>query len=432
MRRVAFLLCLLLALGAAPAALGGSKPPRTGFEERDGAGWTTHAEEIAFLRSVDRGSARASVSVIGRTRLGKPLHLVRVGHPSPRSADRARTRPVALFVCTQHGNEPAGREACLQWLRTLAFTRDSALVDLLTRWTVLFLPTANPDGREANTRENTSGVDINRDHLNVRSREGRAIGTLIRDWRPDVLVDLHEYGPGIPVLYDDDVLYLWPRNLNVDPQVYGLSKSLAVDYVGKGAEAAGFTSDEYGLYAVGDQDVAQTAGDQDEGILRNAAGLRHTIGILVETRVDMRPSPDELLGAPAVNLRRVASHGQAIADTVRFMREQEELIEQATVGARVRKTEEGRDRSAPVYFGGADNAPPEPEEKQFPPPCGYRLTAEQAWDVSRALGIHGIAWERVGDRVLVTMAQAAEPLIPLLLDERGARSAVVAEAVSDC
>ena len=83
------------------------------------------------------------------------------------------------------------------------------------------------------------------------------------------------------MLYDDDLLYLWPRNLNVDAQVHGLSKTLAIDYIGKGAEAAGYSSDEYGLYAVGDQDVSQQAGDGDEGIMRNAVGLRHSIGILL-------------------------------------------------------------------------------------------------------------------------------------------------------
>lgn len=404
--------------------------PQTPFERSDGATWTSHTDELKFLSAVDRASKRVQVSEIGRTVQKRPMHLVRVGHPAPRSVSQARTKPVVLFTCTQHGNEPAGREACLIWLRDLAFTNDRVLVDLLSRWTVLFVPTANPDGRAANIRENSKGTDINRDHLNLTSNEGKAIGRVIRDWHPDAVVDLHEYGPGIPVLYDDDVLYLWPRNLNIDPQVYALSKSLAIDYIGKGAEAAGFSSDEYGLLAVGDQDVAQTAGDQDEGILRNTAGLRHAIGILVETRVDMRASPDELISSSAVNLRRVESHKQAVRDTFRFMREQESIVELATEGAPIRKTKEGKERSAPVYFGGADNDSPEPGEIQDPPPCGYDISSQEAKRLRSVFDLQGIRSSARRGGVRISMGQSAEPLIPLLLDRRGSRSAATGKPLA--
>jgi hypothetical protein len=233
------MVCSAAAAATPMAADAAPKPPVTGFEDRGGASWTTHAEELAFLRAVDRLSPRTKISAIGSSELGRPMHLVRIGYPEPKGADAARTKPVALFLCSQHGNEPAPREGCLQMLRTLAFTSDPATLQLLETWTVLFIPSANPDGRAANTRENADGVDVNRDHLNLSSREARVISTVLRDWRPDVAVDHHEFGPGIPVLYDDDLLYLWPRNLNVDPQVHALSKTLAIDYIGAAGRARG-------------------------------------------------------------------------------------------------------------------------------------------------------------------------------------------------
>ena len=167
--------------------------------------------------------------------------------------------------------------------------------------------------------------------------------------------------------------------------------------------------------------------------MRNAVGLRHSIGILVETRVDMGASPEEVTSPSAVNRRRVASHiAGAIDNTLRFMREQESIVELATEGAPIRKAKEGKDRSAPVYFGGADNDPPEPSEIQDPPPCGYLLTSAQAKKVSRAFEIHGIRAERRGRRVVARMAQLAEPLIPLLLDGRGVRSAASGKALATC
>jgi hypothetical protein len=434
-RRVLVIAMLLLGVASVSAivpAASAAPPPRTGFEQRNGASWTTREEEVAFLAAIDEASERVRVFAAGSSELGRTMHLVRIGHPAPRTREAAVRQPVLLLVCTQHGNEPAGREACLQMIRTLGTTTDPATAKLLTRWTVIVVPSANPDGRAANTRENVKGVDINRDHLNLASREAQTIGRVIRDWRPDVLIDLHEFGPGIPVLYDDDLLYLWPRNLNVDPQVHAMSKTLAIDYIGAGAERAGYTADEYGLYAVGDQDVAQTAGDGDEGILRNTAGLRHTIGILIETKVDMRLSPDEALDSSAVNRRRVATHTRALRETVRFMREQEDLIVEATAGARVRKALEGQRRSAPVYFGGADNDPPDDAMVVDPPPCGYRLTGAQAAKLRPVLTLHAIETRRTFGGVTVSMGQGAEPLIPLLLDGRAARSSVSAQPMMRC
>ena len=44
------------------------------------------------------------------------------------------------------------------------------------------------------------------------------------------------------------------------------------------SEAAGYSADEYGQYEVADNDIQQSAGDGDEGIMRNAMGLRHALG----------------------------------------------------------------------------------------------------------------------------------------------------------
>lgn len=421
-------------MSGAPASAGDKEPPRTGFEESEGAEWTTHEQELSFLEAVDARSKRVEIEVIGKSVEGRPLHLVSVGHPAPKNAGAARQRPTTLFVCTQHGNEPAGREACLQTLRDLAFTDDPELEGQLKEQTILFIPTANPDGREANSRGNARDVDINRDHLNLRTPEAQAIAEVVRDWQPEPVVDLHEYGPSIPVLYDDEVLYLWPRNLNVDAEVHDLAKELAEGYIAVDSEEAGYSADEYGQYEVADQNVHQSAGGHDEGIARNLMGLRHTLGILVETAVteDPRNGPDEVISEAAVRLRRVAAHLVVSQSVLRFMRERGSEAVKTTSGAVKRKIEEGRTGSAPVYFGGADNQEPAEEDVVDPPPCGYLLSSEQATSLKQVLKLHGIRTERQGSNTFVSMAQAAEPLIPLLLDARGSRSATEGEPLSDC
>ena len=404
-------------------------PPRSEFEKSNGVNWTPHAAEVAFLKKVDEASPRVEMDVIGKTKGGRPLHLVRIGFPKPASRRDALKQPTTLFVCSQHGNEPAGREACLIRLRDLAFTKDAKLVAQLKTQTILFLPSANPDGRDADTRENLDGVDINRDHLNLASAEGKAMAGVVRDWQPEAVVDLHEYGPSIPVLYDDEALVLWPRNLNVDTKVHDQAKELALDYITADLEAAGYLTDEYGQYEVADNDIHQSAGDGDEGIARNAMGLRHSLGILVETRVDsdLRNGPSEMEDS-AVKMRRVVSHTVAIDAVLRFMRERGAKITDITRSARSKAVREGRLRNEPVYFGGADNAEPTEEQIVDPPPCGYKLSGADLTQLKKVLSLLDINHSGA----FVNMSQVSEPLIPLLLDERGTRHAVAAKPMGDC
>lgn len=425
----ASLVVLVLALAAAPAVAA----PVTGFEQRNGASWTTHEEELAFLGQVDRQSQRVKIEVIGRTAKGRPLHLVRVADDAP-SRREALREPTVLIVCSQHGNEPAGREACLKVIRDLAFAQDAATLELLATRSFLFVPAANPDGREANSRGNSEGVDINRDHLNLTTPEARAMAKVVRDWRPEVALDLHEYGPSIPGVYDDEVLYLWPRNLNIDDGVHDLAETLGREYVLPDSEDAGYSADEYGQYELAGNDIHQSAGDGDEGIMRNAMGLRHSLGVLVETAVteDPRNSPLELIDRSMVQRRRVDAHMAVTASVLRFIRERGGEAEDVTAGAAVRKAREGRDRSAPVFFGGADNQEPAPEDVVDPPPCGYRLTASQLGEHRTVLQLLGIRSRRSGGGAFVPMGQAAEPLIPLLLDPRGTRHSVDGAPVEDC
>lgn len=435
-RRLALVVALALpaALWQTGSALGQGGPPQTGFEQTNGASWTTHAEEVAFLQAVAAGSPRVRLEQIGTTLQGRPLHLVTVGEPAPGTLADAQAKPTIMYVCTQHGNEPAGREACLKALRDLAFTTDPTLVQQLRDTVFLFVPSANPDGRNANSRGNSQGVDINRDHLNLKTLEAKAIARVVRDWKPDLSIDLHEYGPGSPVLYDDDLLYLWPRNLNVERSIHDLAKSFAVDHVVPCAAAAGYTSDEYGQDAVADQNIQQTAGDQDEGIMRNTMGLRHSLGILFETAVSQSNNPQQIPteagSTPAQMRRRVTTHRTLIDCSLSWMRTKGAEVKRATDTAPLRKEGEGLAQNQPSYFGGADNTTPPTSEVVYPPPCYYRLTPAQATQSGTLRDLHGIQGVAQEDGTLrVPLGQPAEPVVPLLFDARGDRKELTATAV---
>ncbi len=418
MRLVKLVLC---ALALSVAGTGQALAQETGFEARGGADWTTAEEEQHYLAQLDEAERRLEVSQIGTTKQGRPIQLVQVDARRPRPQERVARRSSILFVCSQHGDEPSGREACLQLMRDVATSDDPELVADLRRTTLLFIPNANPDGRAANTRENADGVDVNRDHLAYATNEGRAIGETVRDYKPDLVHDLHEFN-SVPEVYDRQLLYLWPRNLNADQTVHDLSEQLSTEYVKEGVEEAGYSTGVYGIWLRNGQPLAQVAGDQDERILRNSSGLRHSLGILVETNLDPT-TPEEEADVKVLNLRRVDSQIVAAEESLNFFSELAVEVRRATRRAPRLKTIEGLEQEEPVFFGGADNVLPDADELDLTPPCRYDLDATQAAAAAPLFDVHDIQTEPLaGGGVSVPLGQPAEPFIPLVLDARALHS----------
>lgn len=426
----------------APVASAQDTPPTTTFEDNGGSDWTPRADEEAFLQTLGTQD-RVELTELGKTDAGTSMFLLNLGMPAPHSVEAAQDLPVEFHFCTQHGNEPAGREGCLRAARDLAYTDDPVLLEQMKNQVTLFVTTANPDGREANTRENSNGVDLNRQHLEVDETEVRILGRIIRDWKPAIAVDHHEYS-GIPLTYDDDLTILWPRNKNVHVPLRDMAVSYTVDFMKPCVLDKGYTMDEYGVQSVStpamDIDLAQTAGDHDDGISRNVGGLRHGIGILIESYVDLVSTP---LGTTMQ--RRVDSHVATIECTLDWMRANGQAVYDMSRESRAAKVLEGQNRSAPTFFDGQDEdttaealvvgSRAETTSLQDPPFCGFTLTAEQLSDVDVpiAFEVHGITSQTQADgSTFVSMAQEAEPIIGLLLDERGSRNLVDATGLDDC
>lgn len=93
-------------------------------------------------------------------------------HPNPetslwtRKAENSRS-PLTIFISAgMHGDEPAGPLALLSLLEGNAFS---------TNFDWILAPVLNPTGLAKGTRENASGIDLNRDFLRAATEEVQAL-----------------------------------------------------------------------------------------------------------------------------------------------------------------------------------------------------------------------------------------------------------------
>jgi Zinc carboxypeptidase len=183
--------------------------------ERD----VTVAESDAYLQAVASASSRVVAGTAAVSWQGRPLRYAIVGRPGnvtpgglarirlqtallrdPRTPAKvaehlARTTPAILWVAGNvHGGEESGTDAALRVLYELADRRDCAADQILDNAIVVLLPTQNPDGREADTRRNVYGFDLNRDWFARTQPETDGKVELLRRYPPVLFIDAHEMG----------------------------------------------------------------------------------------------------------------------------------------------------------------------------------------------------------------------------------------------
>src|SRR6476469_5635355 len=117
------------------------------------------------LLAASPGHAVHRTSVIGHSVDGRTIHVVEAGTPG---------QPRILVVGCIHGNECAGM-AVIRALRRRSPPKHADL------WLV---PTLNPDGRAAGTRQNAHGVDLNRNFAAGWTQHGTPGSTYYSGPRP--------------------------------------------------------------------------------------------------------------------------------------------------------------------------------------------------------------------------------------------------------
>lgn len=179
-----------------------TKAEITNFEET-----SRYDDCLAFIDALKKaapGVVRADN--FGTSEEGRKLPLLILADPPIGSPDEARRRgnPVVFVMANIHAGEVEGKEASLQLARRLA-TGD--LKPLLKDLTILIAPIYNADGNEkinltnrtaqngpiggVGTRENSKGLDLNRDFMKLESSEANSLISLMNTWDPHLSIDLH-------------------------------------------------------------------------------------------------------------------------------------------------------------------------------------------------------------------------------------------------
>ncbi len=99
---------------------------------------------------------------------------------------------IVWYNANVHGNEPSPGDAAIKILYELAARTDCEVETMLQNLVVGIIPTQNPDGRDANTRQNANGFDMNRDWFEWSQPETIGKIDLLTRYPGVLYIDAHE------------------------------------------------------------------------------------------------------------------------------------------------------------------------------------------------------------------------------------------------
>jgi hypothetical protein len=363
----------------------GLRPGRTDFP--------SHAEVLAFLQGL--AGPRLQLEVLGPSQENRALVmavLARGGRVDP-------GLPTVMILAQQHGNEPAGGEAALALAAELAGPRSA----LLERVNVLIVPRANPDGAERFVRTTRSGIDVNRDHLLLRTPEARALAAAAARYRPQVVLDLHEFTVAgrwvdkFNAMQRYDALLQAATVGNLDPGVGAFARGYE-EQLQQALGAQGLSHFAYHTTSPDPKDAVVSMGGVQPDTGRNTGGLRPAISLLIEGRGIgigrahlLRRVHTQVVAAMSV-IETAATQGQRLIDTVR--RAEADTAARACQGELVIAAQHSATRQTLVLVDavtGADKpidvawraASPLDVQRTRPRPCGYLIAGDQQATLER-------------------------------------------------
>ena len=226
---------------------------------------TSTSDIINFTYELEKSPRITNFTEIGYSIKHQPLLLLEFGNHDP-------AVPTVYFVAAQHGNEPASVDSAYLMVRHFARGIPEEIDHILDNINLAVLVMVNPDGRDNNTRGNSNGTDLNRDHMKLLEPEGKAMHLAFNNLHPSVTVDMHEFGGIGSVIFQVAA----PQNPATHHDVllasYNL-ESVVLDSI----------SDEWGFGSV--TNYPPTTSSQDSSIHRNHFAVHGSTSLLFESAV---------------------------------------------------------------------------------------------------------------------------------------------------
>jgi hypothetical protein len=168
---------------------------------------STYTDVVAFIENLKGASPFIHIMSMGKSLEGKVIPVAILANPVIKTAQEAKQsgKPVIYIQGNIHAGEVEGKEAVMMLMREILLGDKKYLLD---NQIILFAPIYNTDsndkmakGRrgsqedspaEVGLRENSAGLDLNRDGVKMEALETQGLfSNIINVWDPQLFVDLH-------------------------------------------------------------------------------------------------------------------------------------------------------------------------------------------------------------------------------------------------
>ncbi|GAB4025843.1 M14 family metallopeptidase [Spirosoma gilvum] len=262
--------------------------------ERDTNQTATYEQIISWYQQLDRQYDQAKLIEIGKTDIGKPLHLFLL------AADKqflSRPNRVTLLINNGiHPGEPEGIDACMMLARDLLKSNklpQNVLVAIIPVYNVggclnRGVSRVNQNGPESyGFRGNARNLNLNRDFIKAEAENTRAFQTMFQSLKPQVFIDNHT-SDGAD--YQHVLTYFATQKDKLHPMVSGYMVQSFQPALDKQLTAKGFPSAPYVNHA-GDTPESGLIGYYDSPRYSTGyAALFNCFGFTLETHM-WKPFP---------------------------------------------------------------------------------------------------------------------------------------------
>jgi hypothetical protein len=295
----------------------------------EASGWRATASPAfvqEFLETLARRDQRLCLDLAGLTAEGRPITVALLADPPLRDLNDAANdpRPKVLLVGSIHPGECEAKEAILTLLRD---TDSWDAATCLKTMIVAMVPDWNADGSAAvselaresqagpadgcGRRENSHGLDLNRDFMKLECSESRAMTRILRLLDPVLTVDGHTTNGS---WHGFDLTYAGPLSPATDPELLAYVRQRMLPDLRGAMAARGLKTFDYGNWRgnwwPNEPGRVWETYDHLPRYMTNGIGLRNRLSLLSEAYVH-RPFKERIASTRALMecaLTHVRSH----------------------------------------------------------------------------------------------------------------------------